>query len=144
MSTADTNVEQGDAARGWFQTTHWSVVLGTGLEDTARADAALSNLCRAYWYPVYSYLRRVGNGPAGADFGQTGKRVLRLEQRGPVRATQTAAERRTDRIVLCRTRAAIRNLRGQCKSDCPPPAAAVPGALAGGGGEHRRKSRPGR
>src|SRR6266571_4901741 len=67
MSTADTNVEQGDAARGWFQTTHWSVVLGTGLEETARADAALSNLCRAYWYPVYSYLRRVGHGPEDAE-----------------------------------------------------------------------------
>ena len=67
MSTADTNVEQGDDARGWFQTTHWSVVLGTGLEETARADAALSNLCRAYWYPVYSYLRRVGHGPEDAE-----------------------------------------------------------------------------
>lgn len=43
-----------------FVTTHWSVVLAASKNDTAQALAALENLCRAYWYPLYAYVRRRG------------------------------------------------------------------------------------
>lgn len=50
------------AARGSpvFATTHWSVVLAAGRDRSAAAAAALEQLCRTYWYPLYAYLRRKG------------------------------------------------------------------------------------
>ena len=47
----------------WFATTHWSVVLSAGQTDSSRASEALEKLCRAYWPPLYSYIRRQGHGP---------------------------------------------------------------------------------
>jgi RNA polymerase sigma-70 factor (ECF subfamily) len=41
-----------------FATTHWSVVLTAGCNDSPQAAAALEALCRAYWYPVYAHVRR--------------------------------------------------------------------------------------
>ena len=43
-----------------FSTTHWSLVLSAGGASTPDARAALENLCEAYWYPVYAYVRRRG------------------------------------------------------------------------------------
>lgn len=35
-----------------FVTTHWSVVLAAGLDESAVAGHALEQLCRTYWYPL--------------------------------------------------------------------------------------------
>ena len=43
-----------------FTTTHWSVVLAAGQRDSPLAAGALERLCRAYWYPLYAYVRRKG------------------------------------------------------------------------------------
>ena len=45
----------------WFATTHWSVVLAAKQGDAAGADVALEKLCRAYWPPLYAYIRRDGH-----------------------------------------------------------------------------------
>jgi len=50
-----------------FVTTHWSVVLTAGRSDTTRAQDALANLCRTYWYPLYAYVRRRGYSPEDAQ-----------------------------------------------------------------------------
>lgn len=34
--------------------------------DAPRAQLALERLCAAYWYPLYAYVRRSGNGPEEA------------------------------------------------------------------------------
>jgi RNA polymerase sigma factor (sigma-70 family) len=44
-----------------FATTHWSVVLAAGQGQSAPAQQALEKLCRAYWYPIYAYVRRKGH-----------------------------------------------------------------------------------
>lgn len=50
-----------DPARGgWFGLTHWTVVLAAGREGGPDALQAREELCRAYWQPVYCYLRRCG------------------------------------------------------------------------------------
>jgi len=49
-----------------FTTTHWSVVLGAQGESPA-AQEALEKLCRIYWRPIYSFVRRQGIGPADAE-----------------------------------------------------------------------------
>jgi RNA polymerase sigma-70 factor (ECF subfamily) len=43
-----------------FATTHWSVVLAAGEAKSAQSHEALEKLCRAYWYPLYAYVRRKG------------------------------------------------------------------------------------
>lgn len=55
------------AAGAPFHTTHWSVVVRAGHGEGAQAEEALSELCRAYWYPLYSFARRQGNSPAEAE-----------------------------------------------------------------------------
>jgi DNA-directed RNA polymerase specialized sigma24 family protein len=44
-----------------FATTHWSVVLEAGRNDSPRATEALEQLCRQYWYPLYAFVRRYGH-----------------------------------------------------------------------------------
>lgn len=51
---------------GTFATTHWSAVLAAGESGSPGAAAALEQLCRTYWYPLYAYVRRQGNGPEEA------------------------------------------------------------------------------
>ena len=53
--------------RSAFVTTHWSVVLTAGRNDTARAHDALANLCQTYWHPLYAYVRRRGYSPEDAQ-----------------------------------------------------------------------------
>jgi RNA polymerase sigma factor (sigma-70 family) len=43
-----------------FEETAWSVVLAAGADTDARAQAALAELCRIYWRPIYTYVRRSG------------------------------------------------------------------------------------
>lgn len=50
-----------------FATTHWSVVLAAGQSADAQASAALEQLCRTYWYPLYAYVRRSGHGHEDAQ-----------------------------------------------------------------------------
>src|SRR6185369_3006997 len=50
-----------------FVTTHWSVVLAAGDMASAQADAALAELCRTYWYPLYAFVRRKGHSPHDAQ-----------------------------------------------------------------------------
>src|SRR5690242_415374 len=50
-----------------FATTHWSVVLLAGQRELPQAAAALECLCRAYWYPLYAFVRRRGYSPEDAQ-----------------------------------------------------------------------------
>lgn len=45
-------------APGEFATTRWSVVAAAGQHPSAEAQRALEDLCQAYWYPLYAYVRR--------------------------------------------------------------------------------------
>src|SRR5215510_5760751 len=57
----------GPGQKEWFASTHWSVVLAASHTDPDRQAAALEQLCRTYWYPLYLYVRRRGNGPEDAQ-----------------------------------------------------------------------------
>jgi RNA polymerase sigma-70 factor (ECF subfamily) len=50
-----------------FATTHWTVVLTAGRRHTPESDAALEELCRTYWFPLYAYVRRRGHAKADAE-----------------------------------------------------------------------------
>src|ERR1700719_3922234 len=63
-----------------FATTHWSVVLEAQGESPAAQDA-LEKLCRTYWRPVYSFIRRQGVGIEEAEDLTQGFFALLLERR---------------------------------------------------------------
>src|SRR5262245_39112197 len=44
--------------RRHFATTQWSVVIAAGDAERPDAREALAQLCEAYWYPLYAYVRR--------------------------------------------------------------------------------------
>jgi RNA polymerase sigma factor (sigma-70 family) len=50
-----------------FVTTRWTVVLAAREQASPRSGEALDVLCRAYWYPLYAYVRRLGHQPADAQ-----------------------------------------------------------------------------
>jgi RNA polymerase sigma-70 factor (ECF subfamily) len=50
-----------------FPTTHWSWVRKAGRNGQPEASIALEDLCRAYWPPLYSFLRRQGHSPHDAE-----------------------------------------------------------------------------
>jgi RNA polymerase sigma factor (sigma-70 family) len=63
LSAIGGNVQNGPVA---FTTTHWSVVL-TAQGESPAAHEALEKLCRIYWRPIYSFVRRQGIGPEEAE-----------------------------------------------------------------------------
>jgi hypothetical protein len=50
-----------DATRS--RSTHWSVVLTAAQDQTPAGQAALAELYRSYWYPLYAHVRRRGHTP---------------------------------------------------------------------------------
>jgi RNA polymerase sigma-70 factor (ECF subfamily) len=59
--------DQTRAASPRFVTTQWNVVLLASKADSPGSAEALQELCRAYWYPLYAYVRRRGHGPEDAQ-----------------------------------------------------------------------------
>ena len=66
MSAAEQNPSQTGVGRE-FRTTHWSVVLAAGDAASPHSAKALEKLCRAYWFPLYAFVRRYGHGPDDAQ-----------------------------------------------------------------------------
>ena len=50
-----------------FVTTHWSLVLSARDKNSPQSADALEKLCRAYWYPLYAYVRRTGQSKENAE-----------------------------------------------------------------------------
>ncbi len=67
MRNAMAVLEPLSPAPGVFATTHWSVVARAGLDGCPEAEQALEALCRAYWYPIYVFVRRDGYSPPDAE-----------------------------------------------------------------------------
>jgi RNA polymerase sigma-70 factor (ECF subfamily) len=51
------------SSKGNFPVTRWSVVAGACAADPADSAAALEDLCRTYWMPLYAAVRRYGHSP---------------------------------------------------------------------------------
>lgn len=63
MALTDQAFRSSEPTTGWFSTTHWSVVLSASDTHSPQAEAALDKLCRSYWRPLYTYVRRRGYDP---------------------------------------------------------------------------------
>jgi RNA polymerase sigma-70 factor (ECF subfamily) len=53
--------DSGGFGGGRFATTSWRLIATARGDDVPEARRALAELCAAYWYPLYSYLRRRGH-----------------------------------------------------------------------------------
>jgi RNA polymerase sigma-70 factor (ECF subfamily) len=62
----DPKVNEPGARTPAFDTTRWSLVLRAGRDDGI-SQAALAELCRAYWLPLYIYVRRRGHSAHDAE-----------------------------------------------------------------------------
>ena len=93
MASSETDTPRAPA--GCFLTTHWSVVLAAGHSDTPRAQAALEKLCRAYWFPLYAYVRRRGHSVEDAQDLTQEFFARVLEHRWLARADQAKGRFRT-------------------------------------------------
>ncbi len=58
MSVA--NHDESAAGGSSFSTTQWTLVVAAGDSQHPDSGKALAELCQAYWYPLYVYLRRRG------------------------------------------------------------------------------------
>ena len=63
-----------------FTTTHWSVVL-EAQGESPEAQEALEKLCRVYWRPIYSFIRRQGTRTEDAEDLTRGFFALLLERK---------------------------------------------------------------
>jgi RNA polymerase sigma-70 factor (ECF subfamily) len=50
-----------DAGPDRFRTTHWSLIVAAQDRESTVAQAVLAELCEAYWYPLYAFIRRQGH-----------------------------------------------------------------------------------
>lgn len=72
MSQFETKNDESRGGSPEFPPTRWSLVGRAGDEHTRVAADALETLCRAYWYPIYAFLRRSGHSPHDAqDWAQS-------------------------------------------------------------------------
>lgn len=60
-------MESGHTAKAAFRTTHWTQVLEAANSHAQPDGEAFADLYRAYWYPLYAYVRRRGLSPADAE-----------------------------------------------------------------------------
>jgi RNA polymerase sigma-70 factor (ECF subfamily) len=52
---------------GRFHSTRWDDILAARDPADPQASAALAELCRTYWYPLYAFARRRGHTPEQAE-----------------------------------------------------------------------------
>src|SRR5580765_323858 len=67
MLSKDQTAADQTEQKGWFTTTHWSVVLSAREDEGTQATEALEKLCRTYWFPLYAFARRQGHDVASAQ-----------------------------------------------------------------------------
>jgi len=55
-----------EAGDSQFHTTHWSLIVQAAGQEGESSRVALADLCGAYWYPVYAFIRRRGHSAEDA------------------------------------------------------------------------------
>lgn len=59
--------EDADVIASRFATTRWDLVLASAQTPGPGAGAAMTDLCRTYWRPLYAYVRRRGYSASDAE-----------------------------------------------------------------------------
>jgi RNA polymerase sigma-70 factor (ECF subfamily) len=69
-----------------FHTTHWTIIMTAAQSQMEGGPAALAELCRLYWYPLFVFARRCGYSPDDAQDLTQGFFLQLLEHRIVARA----------------------------------------------------------
>lgn len=56
-----------EAPQPLFVTTRWTVVMTARAKGSPASKEAIETLCKGYWYPLYAYVRRLGNSSQDAE-----------------------------------------------------------------------------
>lgn len=67
LMNSNSSDSQSPANRRAFATTSWSMVLEAADSDQETQSKALTELCQAYWFPLYAFVRRKGMGREEAE-----------------------------------------------------------------------------
>src|SRR6202040_3974865 len=89
------------AAGAQFHTTRWTLVMVSAQSQAAGGEAALSELCRIYWYPLYSFVRRRGYSPHDAQDLTQGFFLHLLEHRSLTQAHRLKGKFRSFLLASC-------------------------------------------
>lgn len=84
-----------------FETTNWSVVRAAADSDPVAAREALVELCRAYWYPIYSHIRHKGASSDQACDLTQGFFLHFIQSRIPAAADPSAGRFRAYLLASC-------------------------------------------
>src|SRR5438034_3185468 len=100
MSTVPEARTDGPFTAGGFHTTHWTAILVAQAGDGTAAREALADLCSAYWYPLYVFIRRQGSTHHEAeDFTQEFFR--RFLERHALGSVQPGAGKFRSFLLVC-------------------------------------------
>jgi RNA polymerase sigma factor (sigma-70 family) len=83
-----------------FATTHWSLI-ATAAAESPESRAALAQLCEAYWFPLYAYIRRMGHDRAKAEDLTQGFFARLLEKNDLATADRTRGRFRSFLLTAC-------------------------------------------
>jgi RNA polymerase sigma factor (sigma-70 family) len=67
LNTESSTTGRATPSPDYFATTLWTVVLQAGRTASPQSEQALGELCQAYWYPLYAYVRRQGKMKEDAE-----------------------------------------------------------------------------
>ena len=91
----------GASANAQFPTTRWSQVVAAGDRADPAAHQALAELCAAYWYPLYAFVRRKGHPPEEAADLVQGTFVNLLDRNGLAAVAPERGRFRSFLIASC-------------------------------------------
>ncbi len=102
MPPADTSHTVPPRPSHHFETTNWTLVRQAASEDEAVAAAALETLCKAYWLPVYAYIRSRGRSETDAEDLTQGVFQRLLKQKAFAKAGRSPGKLRSYLLVSVR------------------------------------------
>jgi RNA polymerase sigma factor (sigma-70 family) len=102
-----------DPAR--FRTTRWSAILVAAESQIPGSHAALTELCRLYWYPIYAFARRRGTGPHDAQDLTQGFFLHLLENRALKQAHPLKGKFRSFLLASFKNFASDEAARARCQ-----------------------------
>ena len=90
--------------KGMFRTTRWSLVLNSVYVQAPKSRAALSELCKLYWYPLYAFARRSGHDALDAEDAENRYRLEPADDLTP----EKVFDARWATVLLSRVTARLR------------------------------------
>jgi len=97
-----------------FHTTHWTIVMTAAQSQAQGGPAALAELCRLYWYPLYVFARRREHSPDDAQDLTQGFFLHLLEHRALARVDRLKGKFRSFLLASFQNYLSIEAHRARC------------------------------